>query len=44
MSTSSVKELDVDKVPVIDIGSLRDPMSIMGTLSMSSSFTIEVLI
>ena len=24
MSTSSVKELDVDKVPVIDIGSLRD--------------------
>ena len=24
MSTSLVKELDIDKVPIIDIGSLRD--------------------
>ena len=40
MSTSLVKELDIDKVPIIDIGSLRDnsdPTSVASELYSAST-------
>ena len=40
MSTSLVKELDIDKVPIIDIGSLRDnsdPISVAKELYSAST-------